>query len=1382
MAENPLNEKGKLSAAQQKLLQQRIRGAAVRRDASAIPQRDPQAPTPLSLPQQSLWFLDRAESNRSLYTISNVLQLRGPLVVAALERALNEIIARHEIFRTRFDRGADGQPIQIIVPHAFTPLTIVDLDSVAPSEREQRAQDLADAEATRAFDMAAGPLLRFQLLRLGTDEHWLVISFHHIIFDGWSEDVLANELAVCYNAYARGESSGLADLPVQYGDFAVWQQAWANSPDYAKQMDYWLGKLANAPEDVQIPVDRQRSASPSMRGDCLSQKLPLETLTQLRALAQGNGATLFMVLLSVFKVLLLRYTGREDLVVGTPVAGRSRVELEKLIGFFVNMLALRTDATGNPTFQEFLGRVRETVTESMMRSTLPFDRLVEELRPARVPGRNQIFQTAFVFQNHSSPSSWHGGLTVTRRPVLTGTSKFDLSLFATEEAEGLNLVVEYSSELFNRSTISRLLGHFGQLVQSVVVNPKCPIGQLGMLPEAEVKALTVEFNPSARPYPRDSSIQEIFEGVARERAQEVALIFGEERVSYGVLNERANRLAHRLRKLGVGPDNPVGICCERSVEMIVALIAILKAGGAYVPLDPEQPKERLTLILGDTQAKVLVTQRWLTDKLPEHSLKTVYLDDQAVLAEESAANPEVNTRADNLAYIIYTSGSTGKPKGTLIPHRGVVRLVRHTDYARFGPDEVFLQFAPLAFDASTFEVWGPLLNGGKLVIMPPGTSMLAEVGAVVSRHKVTTLWLTAGLFNVTVDERLQELKGLRQLLAGGDVLSVPHVKRALKGLPGCRIINGYGPTENTTFTCCHTITESDTEQGSIPIGRPIANTRVYILDRWLQPVPLGVAGELYIGGDGLARGYLNQPGLTEEKFVEDPFVKEVGSRLYKTGDICRWREDGVIEFFGRRDNQVKIRGFRIELGEIEAELCRHAAVGEAVVVTHDDGPTGKRLVAYLTAKNGVIPAGEQLRAHLRKTLPDYMIPFAFVSLESLPLNANGKVNRAALPAPAGDVSEETTDRPRTPIEEVLAAIWVELLGLERVGIHDNFFAIGGHSLLMVQILDRLEKAGLGVTLDQILRYQTIAELADVVTGKQTVNSTSDDWSSLVTLQPRGDRPPLFLIHTAPGDVLGYMKLVHCLGNDQPCYGFQSLGLKRKEACHSRMEDMAAHYVKLLREFQPEGPYYLGGWCFGGNVAMEMARQLVAQGQRVAFLGLIETWAHKPQRGNLRYYLHRLGFFKRIGLARTMRHCARVVGWIFGRALPAVAPADVFAFDATKSGPLKNREHVYSVNLKATRQYRSSMDVYQGRATLFFRENYEIGMVTPEWGFKPFVKEIETRMVPGDHRSVLKEPHVRKLAAEVKSCLERAQAEAQSQPLATTTNETGSTNSYAEARS
>ncbi len=1050
--------------------------------SEAIPRRQVSGPVPLSFAQQRLWFLDRLHPDSAFYNVRLAIRLSGALDVTALRRALTEIVQRHEALRTTF-RVIDGDPMQVIAPSLELAVPVTDLGEWPAAEIEAEAHRLAREEGERPFDLERGPLFRARLLRLAKREHALLVTLHHIVSDGWSMGVLARELAALYTAFAQGRSSPLPPLPVQYADYAVWQRAWLRGDTLQAQLSHWKQQLEGAPALLTIPTDRLRPAVQSYGGAHQSRTLPQALADRLRALGRSEGATLFMTLLAAYQALLARYAGQDDIVVGSPIAGRTRLETEGLIGFFANTLALRTDLSGDPTVRELLGRVREVALQSYDHQELPFERLVEELHPERSLSHAPLVHVIFSFRRGTRPSLQLPGLTLRRMVVDRRTAKFDLGLSVSEATDGLVCEMEYSTDLFDGETIGRMLRHFQSLLEGMVADPGRRLSTLPLLSPAERRQLVVGWNDTESDYPKDRCIHELFEAEASRTPDAPAVSFEGDQLTYGALDRRANQLAHHLRRLGVGPEVPVGIALERSSELVVGLLGILKAGGAYVPLDLRYPPDRLRFLLADAGARVLVTEASLAATLAPREVQVVCLDrDRAQIATQSA-EPLLNRgTARNLAYVMYTSGSTGAPKGVAVEHRAVVRLVQGARYARFTAGEVFLQLAPLTFDASTFELWGALLHGARLVVAPAELPSLVELGRLLRLERVTTLWLTAELFHQMVDEQLEDLRGLRQLLAGGDVLSVAHVERMRQALPSCCLINGYGPTENTTFTTCHTVGPGDCSTGSVPIGRPIANTRVYVLDERLQPVPIGVRGELYTGGDGVARGYLGRADLTAERFIPDPFSGYPGTRLYRTGDLVRWRGDGNLEFLGRSDHQVKLRGYRIEPGEIEAVLARHPAVGRAVVLLRQDDPRDPHLVAYVVAQQaGGLRDGE-LQEFLRQRLPDYMIPSAIVLLDAIPVTPAGKVDRLALPEPScARVEVGSYVAPRNSVEVMLAEIWADLLQVERVGVHDNFFALGGHSLKATQVISHLRaRLGVELPLRALFEAPTVAGLAALV--------------------------------------------------------------------------------------------------------------------------------------------------------------------------------------------------------------------------------------------------------------------------------------------------------------
>ncbi len=1054
---------------------------------------------PLSFAQERLWFLDQLDPGDTAYVIALALRLQGRLDRGAMERALTEILRRHEVLRSAV-ATVEGKPRQRIQPAPLITLAVEELGA-PPLEAWQRE---AEAERGRPFDLAHGPLFRARLLRLGERDHALLLSMHHIVSDGWSNGVLLRELWALYEAFSRGEPSPLSELPIQYVDYAAHQRRWLSPARMERQLAYWKETLRGAPSTLDLPLDHPRPAVPSRRGARQALSLSPALATAVLELSRREGVTPFMTLLAAFYALLHRYTGQGDLVVGTPIANRDLREIEGLIGLFVNTLVLRAELSDTLPFTALLSRVKATCLGAYAHQDLPFERLVDELAPARDLGQTPLFQVMFLVENAEGSLSRRGSeIALSPLPIGAGSAKFDLTVSLAIAPEGLLGSIEYRSELFDAVTIERMAAHFGRLLEAACAAPGSLLGEIPLLAEDE-RASLLALRGHVTAYPRDASIASIFEEEALAHPDAIAVRFGEQSLSYRELDRRANQLARALGKRGVGPEAPVGLFARRSLEMVIAILGILKAGGAYVPLDPDFPAGRLRFLIDDAALRWVVATEPLPDDpaLPPGHVDLLRVDLDAVeIAREDDAPLALDLSGDSLAYILYTSGSTGVPKGVCVIQRNVVRLVRGTDYARFGADEVFLQLAPLSFDASTLEIWGPLLNGGELVVFPIERPSLEELGDVIQESRISTLWLTAGLFNAMIDARPGALAGLRQLLIGGEALSVLHVQKALVELPEVQLINGYGPTEGTTFSVCHSIVAAD-GLASIPIGRPIANTSAYVLDPRRDLAPRGVPGELYLGGDGLARGYLSRPELSAERFVESPFA--AGERLYRTGDLVRWLPDGTLEFLGRLDQQVKVRGYRIEPGEIEATLGLLPSVQQAAVLAREDRPGERRLVAYVVAASGSTVTAVELRAFLRERLPDHLVPSAFVALDALPLTPNGKLDRRALPPPTeGDrvAAESAFIAPRGDIEEELCRIWAEVLRLSRVSAHDNFFEIGGDSILSIQIVARAERAGLRITPRQLFQHQTVAELATVAGKRNRVSAEQGPIVGPVPLTP-----------------------------------------------------------------------------------------------------------------------------------------------------------------------------------------------------------------------------------------------------------------------------------------
>jgi amino acid adenylation domain-containing protein len=1090
-----------LSPAKLELLAQQLRAAGADSSKQRIPCRSVAgSAAPLTFAQQRLWFLAQLQPTSTAYNMNLAVRLTGPLDLPALEQSLNELMRRHESLRTSF-AASGGKPLQVIAPEVPLTLRVTD-HTVAEEFQEAEIKRRAIAQAQQPFDLKEAPLLRMSLLRFAEEDHVVLFTIHHIISDAWSLNLLILEMAKLYEAFRHGKSSSLPPLPIQYADFAVWQREMLQGDLLQAELDYWRQQLADAPFVLDLPTDRPRLAAQNVRGATQSFQLDKSLTETLVQLSRRENVTLFMTLLAAFQTLLYRYTKQEDILVGTPIAGRDRIETEKLIGFFADTLVLRTRISGDLTFRELLGRVREMALGAYSHQDLPFEKLVEALQPERNLGRNPIFQVLFALHNTPVEPLQLPGLVWTPLKLNIPKARFDLALDLRETASGIAGTCEYNADLFDATTIASFLSHYRTLLESVVLNPEERVSYLSLLPDSERRKMLQEWNSPHAENSNDARLHELFERQAQLNPDAVAVVHQNVRLTYGELNRRANQLAHYLRAIGVGPDVLVGICIERGVEMICGLLGILKAGGAYVPLDPAYPKDRLDFMLNDAGVRLLLTMSHLQTLLPENDVvRTIYLDDDWTKASnESEENLQVQMSSKNLAYMIYTSGSTGRPKGVQVEHESVVSLFSATHpLFNFGIDDVWTVSHSYAFDFSVWEIWGCLLHGGRLVIVPLSVNQSPEdFRDLLSEEQVTILNQTPSairqLFptDAKAADRAEDL-ALRLIICGGEALP----REVAAQLPdwGVPAWNFYGPTEATVWAAINQITTADSGNGPVPIGRPLANTQVYVLDSNLELLPVNVAGELYIGGAGVARGYYKRSELTAERFVPDAYSGAVGGRLYRTGDRVRYRADGNLEFLGRADEQVKVRGYRIELGEIESVLGAAAGVQQTAVVVRGESVVDQRLVAYVVAESGDEVEGDaalvkRLRGHLSQKLPDYMVPSAIVVLPELPLTPNGKVDRRALPEP-GSVRSDLAAVDLTPFsatQELLASRWSHLLRVEPVRLHDNFFELGGHSLLATQVVSWIRDAfGVEVPLRSLFEQPTVAGLAEIIESEMRVS-------------------------------------------------------------------------------------------------------------------------------------------------------------------------------------------------------------------------------------------------------------------------------------------------------
>jgi amino acid adenylation domain-containing protein/thioester reductase-like protein len=1043
---------------------------------------------PLSFAQNRMWFLDRIEQESSAYNISTALRLKGRLNATILKKCLEEIVTRHEILRTTF-AVVEEKPVQIINHCADFPFAIADLQALPEAAKQKEVLWLAKEETKKPFDLNKDKLLRITLIQLSSQENVVLFTMHHIISDGWSLGILIKEVATLYQAFLAGKPSPLPKLPIQYADFAVWQREWLQGEVLSTQLDYWHKQLQNVPL-LNLPTDYPRPTVTTYKGATQSFQLSESLTTAIKALSRQEGVTLFMTLLAAFKVLLSRYSHQNDIVVGTPIANRNRAEIEGLIGFFVNTLVLRTNLDGDRSFTELLKRVREVTIGAYTHQDIPFEQLVEVMKVERHLNRHPLFDVMFTLENDSTEELKLPELTLSYLTEERKTAIFDLTLSMTETERGLAGDIEYSTDLFNENTIKRMVEHFQVLLEAIVINPEQKVSKLLLLTATEQQRLLREWNNTEAKYPQHKCIHQLFEEQVKKTPDRIAVVFAEQQLTYQELNNRANQLAYYLQKQGIKPEKTVGICVNRALEMAVAILGVLKAGGAYIPIDPTYPRDRITDILEDAGVEILLTQQHLEAKF-QSKMQLVNLDSSwSDITQESTQNYPGQAISENLAYVIYTSGSTGKPKGVAVTHKALVNYTLDIaeQFQLHNTDRV-LQFASIGFDVVVEELFPTWIKGATVVLLENHQLIsCSEFQQLIAKQQLTAFELPTAYWHQWVSELSQSQETVpscvRLAIVGGERISCERLKQWQQFKTP--LLHVYGLTETTVTSTVYRLNSdaAPVKDGvELAIGHPIANTQIYILDSYLQPVPVGVVGEIYIGGEGIARGYLNRADLTAERFIPNLFSHLPGERLYKTGDLAKYQDDGSIEYIGRIDYQVKLRGFRIELGEIESTLNRHPAVATSIVILREDLPGDRSLVAYVTLEPEQIIEVSELRRYLESKLPKYMVPNAFVILNSLPLTPNGKIDRKALPAPDPTqlISDTKYIAPTTSLEKILAGIWQEILGIEKVGIYDNFFELGGHSLLLTQLISKL-KHSFKVEFPLRILYEspTIASLAEKI--------------------------------------------------------------------------------------------------------------------------------------------------------------------------------------------------------------------------------------------------------------------------------------------------------------
>ncbi|WP_181244017.1 non-ribosomal peptide synthetase [Chamaesiphon polymorphus] len=1297
----------------------------------------------VSFAQARLWFFDRLEGASATYNIPVSLQLSGDLNISALKMAVMEVIRRHEALRTHFELVNDA-PIQVISSDILVDIPVIDLQQLPELEQSAKVKKLAIDESQAAFDLAVAPLVRVKLLQLNNTSHVLLITMHHIISDGWSMGVFINELSELYQSFCDGKSSTLPALTLQYADFADWQRNWLTGDVLDKQLNYWKDLLTGAPPLLELPIDRPRPSIQGFAGNFVEFSLERGLSQQLTALSQRSGTTLFMTMLTAFNVLLARYSGQDDVVIGSPIANRNRRETEPLIGFFVNTLVIRTKLRSNQTFLELLESVKQNTLDAQEHQDLPFEKLVEELQPERSLSYSPLFQVMFEIENTPTGNLELPGLQITPLELENINTKFDLTLSIQESETGLVSGWEYKTELFDRDTIERMAANFQALLAGIVANPQQQIAQLPLLNEIDRHQIVETWNQTQADYPSEhfgsaqckQCFPQLFEAQVARTPEAIAVNYGDRDLTYQELNERANRWARHLVELGVGAETLVALVSDRNLDFLTAMLAVFKAGGAYLPLNPHHPIERIQQAIVQSQVPLILTSSaWtptlelIVSDLPNSQL----LDFHQLSAPDYASdNLPIRCTPDNLAYTIYTSGSTGTPKGAMLEHRGMLNhlYAKVTDLG-LSANDIVAQTAAQTFDISIWQFLIPLLVGGRVEIVT--TEIAADPSqllALVARQQISILEIVPSLLRAILQQI--ELNGtppklsLRWLLLTGETLPPQLCRQWFELYPNVPMMNAYGPTECSDDVTHYPIyTSPPAEILNLPIGRPVANTQIYILDRLLQPVPIGVPGELYVGGAGVGRGYLDAPELTQQAFIPNPFHPILSPRLYKTGDKARYLPDGNIEFLDRIDFQVKIRGFRIELGEIEAVLTQHPDIKAVTAIVREDQPGNQNLVAYIVSTQTLTNA--EVRDFLDRKLPAYMIPSAFVFLEAIPLTANGKVNRKALPVPALGFNPSYV-APSNALELQLMQIWEEILHISPIGIRDNFFDLGGHSLLAVSLMARIQQQfDKKLSLATLFQGATIEHLAQII-----LSTTTDEpfLSTLMPLQANGSKPPLFFVHPGGGTVLSYLELARNLDPDRPVYGLESLDLDEEQTLHNKVEDMAAYYIQVMKTVQAEGPYQIGGWSFGGLVAFEIAQQLRSQGQEVATVVLLDTSPFTdPEELNV---ADDKDFIEEL--------LARKNGAILG------IPPEL---DVAQAQRLLQ---VFKGHILAANDY--NPQPYPGTVDLFLAEGgIAADSLESIAGWQQLAThDLNVHWIPGDHHTMVTKPNVQVLAEKLQICL------------------------------
>lgn len=1375
-----------LTPEQRALLERKLKAAKTPRAGTeypAIVHRDVAGLRPLSLDQERLWFIDRIAPGNAAYNVNTGSWLRGSLDVDALQKSINAVVKRHESLRTTFVEQ-NGRPYQRVAETLELTLEKIDLLHLPESEREAEAERQAALFAAQSFDLTRGPLLRYLLMRLDPARHILVSVMHHIITDWWSSQIVFDEITLFYNAFSAGRAPALPDVPFQFTDFVLWERDYIRSPALEKSRAYWREHLSGGTFTLDLPFAGPRPEAPRYIGKRQWLAFSPGLIRGLRQLSSRENTTLFTVLTAAYKTLLFRYTHQTDITMGGPLADRTRKEWENIVGFMITMLVYHTPLDGEMPFTALLQRVRQVILDAYAHKDVPFGDLMQLAGVERNWNRNALFQHSFIFLN---VDQWRNGksiafenLEVEHIDYDPHISRFDTTLTIWDMGETFRAYIEYDSDLYSEADMARFGAHYLALLQAIVEQPETPIGRLPMLTKAEYAEIVVARNRTETAYPRSESIIRLFEEQARCTPEAIAIsdfdrtAGTQEQTTYRALNVEANQLAHYvIQTRGYAPGAPVAVCIHQSAETVVAILAILKTGGAYVPINPDDPPERIAFILDDVRARTLLTTSDLSHKFPVFEGRVICLDtESAAIRRAPAENPNFPGSAEDAAYVLYTSGSSGRPKGVAVPNRAVIRLVRDTHYIHLTPSDKVGQVSRFSFDASTFEIWGALLNGGTLAPIAPEILLSPQALADCIRAQgITVLLQTTALLNQVARVNPGAFAPLRVLLFGGEAVHPEWVREILKHGPPGRLLHVYGPTESTTFATCREVREVPPDAATVPIGSAISNTTLYVLNDQGQPVPDGVAGELHIGGDGLALGYLNRPELTAEKFIPNPFSDDPKARLYRSGDWVRSRADGSIEFIGRKDNQVKIRGFRIEPDEINLAVGRYPAVADSIVDVREDHALGRYLAAYIVGREGQAPDIEGLKSFLEERLPDYMIPAFFILLESFPLNRNGKVDRNKLPVPTAPLGEEIDAdcvAPATPAEKALAGIWSEVLGRDSVGIHDDFFALGGHSLLAIRLVAEIEdRFKHRLPLTTLFRHSTIARLAPIL--EQVADSPDGTRGepacpALVPIHSDGDAPPFVCVPGAGGNPYYLWELARALGSCQPFYGLQPPGAEGDAPPLSDMDALVDFFRAGLESSGLAAPYFLGGHSSGAHIAFALALALEQGNKSVPFVVLMD--ADAP--GHIDQYhfddaekdysdFETLGALvphvksvkQRLGdkLPISLEHLQTLAGEEALRYVTEAYQASKLLPSRAGLDQIKRMAAISGCTLRAIRDF-TPKTRYQGQALLLHaRDGDSSGAERMAAGWQPFcAKPVMVRTVGGNHLTMLTEPHVRELAA------------------------------------